>query len=53
MPVLLGYVIVDNTPFFFFLPVLFYLGIIMIVLGLLILGVFYFLFRKQEDEDKK
>ena len=53
IPVLLGYVIIDNTPFFFFLPVLFYLGIIMIVLGLLILGAFYFLFRKQEDENKK
>jgi len=53
MPVLFGYVVIDNTSFFFFLPVLFYIGIIMIALGLLILGTFYVVFRKSEEENKK
>ena len=44
--VLFGYVIINNSPFFLFLPVLFYLGIIMIIIGLLILGTFYVLFRQ-------
>ena len=52
-PVLFGYVIIDNVPLFFLLPVLFYLGIIIIVLGLLIIGTSYVLLRKNRDENKK
>ena len=45
-PVIFGYVIIDDSPFFLFLPVIFYIGIVVIALALIILGAFYFLERK-------
>lgn len=43
-PILLGYVIADDTPLLFLFPVLFYLGIILVILGVLILIVDYIFF---------
>ncbi|BAB65858.1 hypothetical protein [Sulfurisphaera tokodaii] len=36
-PVLMGYVVVDETPLFIFLPTLFYSGIILIILAIIII----------------
>ncbi|QIW23702.1 hypothetical protein EWF20_05700 [Sulfolobus sp. S-194] len=36
-PVLMGYVVIDETPFFIFLPTLFYTGIILIILAVIII----------------
>ncbi|BFH73899.1 hypothetical protein SJAV_18430 [Sulfurisphaera javensis] len=43
--VLFGYVIVDETPLFIFLPILFYLGIILLIIGIIMLGLAYTLLK--------
>lgn len=44
-PVLFGYVIVDYSPLVVFFPVLLYLGIALIIIGIAIAGITYYLYH--------